>query len=82
MEEKVYCNNLKLLEENLKNIFKCNFKVKDNYGLIEIIYDDKNIDKNPKYLDEILKIASKYLDQKRLWDIGLVYDYLKEIDAV
>lgn len=66
----------------LEKVFNCKFEVKESDGIIEVICSDKYITKNEETLDKVLDIASKYLEEDRLWDIGLVYDYLNEIPSV
>ena len=63
----------------LENKFMCRFKIKDVEGLIEIVCNDRSIEDNEEAMEEILKIGAKYLDDNRLWDIGVVYDYLGEL---
>ncbi|EGT2192203.1 hypothetical protein GM168_10310 [Clostridium perfringens] len=66
----------------LEEKFNCKFKIKESNELIEILCNDKKIEDNNEALDEIIKIAAKYLDEERLWDIGVAYDYLNEIPSI
>ncbi|MDK0751004.1 hypothetical protein QTI77_14610 [Clostridium perfringens] len=66
-------------ELELEKKYKCNFKVTKVDELIEIICDNKEIESDEEKIDEILEIASKYLSEEDLWNIGIVYDYLGEI---
>lgn len=63
----------------LESKFRCRFKIKDTEGLIEIVCNDRDIEDNEEAIEEIIEIGSKYLEESRLWDIGVVYDYLGEL---
>lgn len=66
-------------ELELEKKYRYKFKVIKKDGLIEIICDNKEFESDENKIDEILEIASKYLSEDDLWNIGIVYDYLDEI---
>lgn len=74
-------DKLELLRKALEKHFHRNFLIKRDY-LIEISYDEEDMDGKDEFDNEVFNICEKYLDEDELALVGISYDYLAEIKDI
>ena len=67
------------LKNDLCKNFGCNFKISETKDIFEIIYDDETLKNNDEFLDKVMDICEKYLNEEQFWKLAISYDYLEEI---
>lgn len=71
----------RLIEKELSNKYKDTiFKIIENDNDIEILYSNKEYINDDNFLEDIIDISRKYLEENDLWKLVTTYDLFNEIN--